>query len=82
MSNEGSIISTSGKICKTAPGICSSRNLVYAATGKLCSKFYTGKTTQMLCGRICEHKSCYNKYRKAKVTFQCQTVKILMTNLL
>ena len=66
MSNEGSIISTSGKICKTAPGNCSSRNLVYAATCKLCSKFYTGKTTQMLCGRICEHKSCYNKYRKAK----------------
>ena len=66
MSNEDSIISTSGKFCKTAPGNCSSRNLVYAATCILCSKFYTGKTTQMLCGRICEHKSCYNKYRKAK----------------
>ena len=38
--------------------------LVYAATCKLCSKFYTGKTTPRLCGRICEHKRCYNKYRK------------------
>ena len=66
MSNESSIIGTSGKICKTALGKCSSRNLVYAAKCKLCSKVYAGKTTQMLCGRICEHKSCYNKYRKAK----------------
>ena len=31
---------------------------------KLCTKPYVGKTTQMICGRICEHKSCYHKYRK------------------
>ena len=40
--------------------------VVYSAICKLCGKPYVGKTTQMLCGRLSEHKSCYNKYIKAK----------------
>ena len=66
MSNKDIVTSTSNNVYKTAPGNCTTRNIIYSAVCKLCSKQYVGKTTQMMCGRICEHKSCYNKYCKAK----------------
>ena len=66
MSNKDISTSTSNNVFKTAPGNCTTRNVIYSAVCKLCSKPYVGKTTQMMCGRICEHKSCYNKYLKSK----------------
>ena len=66
MSNKDIVTSTSNNVYKTAPGNCTTRNTIYSAVCKLCSKPYVGKTTQMICGRICEHKSCYNKYLKSK----------------
>ena len=75
MSNNYSVSSTSKDVCKTASGNCTSRNIIYSAACNLCSKLYVGKTTQMMCGRICEHKSCYNKYRKEKGKISSQTSK-------
>ena len=66
MSNKETVMDTNGKIYKSGSGTCCSRNCIYLAKCKLCSKPYTGKTTQMVCGRISEHKSCYNKYRNNK----------------
>jgi len=54
------------KFYKSASGTCCSKNVIYHAECKLCAKPYIGKTTQMICGRISEHKSCYNSYRKCK----------------
>ena len=68
MSNKVKVKDSSGKFHKTGSGTCTTRNCVYLAECKLCSKPYVGKTTQMVCGRISEHKSCYNKYRKNKGT--------------
>ena len=70
MSEKDSIIGSSGKSFKTASGTCSSKNVIYAASCKLCSKVYAGKTTQMLCGRISKHKSYFHKYRKANGKIQ------------
>ena len=63
MSNKDKIKSTSGKLYKSGLGNCTTKNCIYFAECNLCTKSYVGKTTQMLCGRISEHKSYYNKYR-------------------
>ena len=66
MSNKAKIRDSSGKVHKSGSGNCTTRNCIYLAECKLCNIPYVGKTTQMVCGRISEHKSCYNKYRKNK----------------
>ena len=69
MSKKGKVKDSYGKWHKTGSGKCNTRNCIYLAECKLCSKPYVGKTTQMLCGRISEHKSYYNKYRRKKGKF-------------
>ena len=66
MSNCEKVKSTSGKLVKSWSGNCTTKNCIYHVECKICGKPYVGKTTQMVCGRISEHKSCYNKYRKSK----------------
>ena len=66
MSNLDHAISTDKKKFKTAAGSCTSKNIIYSTVCKLCTKPYVGKTTLMTCGRVCLHKSAYNRYRKLK----------------
>ena len=66
MSNLDHVINSKKERFKSAAGSCTSKNVVYSAICKLCNKLYVGKTTQMICGRICLHKSAYNRYRKLK----------------
>ena len=66
MSNNDKVKGTSGKWLKSGAGNCTTKNCIYFAACELCDRSYVGKTTLMLCGRISEHKSCYNKYRNNK----------------
>ena len=64
MSEGCSINDSNGKKHKTAKGTCTSSNIIYAATCKLCLKNYTGKSTQLFSNRNNGHRAKFVKYVK------------------
>ena len=64
MSEGESIIDSIGKKHKTAKGTCTSSNIIYAATCKICLKNYTGKSTQLCSNRNNGHRAKFVKYVK------------------
>ena len=64
MSGLSYITNFKGKKFQTAPGNCLSKNIIYAATCLLCTKNYTGKSTQICSSRNNGHRAKYIKYNK------------------
>ena len=62
MSKEDFVLGTNEKKHRTAGGECNSRNLIYHAKCRHCSKGYVGKTTQKLNGRISGHRGKFNEF--------------------
>ena len=62
MSKEDFVTDINEKKHRTAQGECKSRNLIYHAKCKHCSKGYVGKTTQKLNGRISGHRGKFNEF--------------------
>ena len=50
-----------GKTVKSAPGTCSTYNIIYLITCKQCSKAYTGRSVRPLKTRIGEHRRAFYK---------------------
>ena len=64
MSGNDHIRTSNGRKINTASGNCLSRNIVYAATCLLCSKNYTGRSTQQHASRNNGHRAKYIRYGK------------------
>ena len=47
---------------KTSKGNCKSRNIIYDARCKICSKDYVGKSTQQCHKRVNGHRNCLKQY--------------------
>ena len=62
MSGEDFVTDLNGKKYRTAKGKCDSRNLIYHAKCRHCSKGYVGKTTQKLNGRISGHRGKFTEF--------------------
>lgn len=45
-----------GRVVKSAPGTCSTYNIIYLVSCKMCSKCYVGRSTRTLKTRIGEHR--------------------------
>ena len=64
MTGNNFIRAGNGQKIYTAPGNCLSRNIVYAATCLLCTKNYTGRSTQQHACRNNGHRAKYIRYCK------------------
>ena len=67
MMSNATTVASNGRTFKTAGGDCKSKNLVYAASCKLCdfNNVYTGKSVTELRTRINGHRSKFNNILKA-----------------
>ena len=50
-----------GKLVKTAPGTCSTYNIIYMVRCRCCSLVYIGRSVRPLNARIGEHRRKYNE---------------------
>ena len=66
MSGNSYIKASSGQKFKSAPGQCTSRNVIYAATCQICYKNYVGRSTQICACRNNGHRAKFIKYGKQK----------------
>ena len=64
MSGKCYIRNSSNKKFKTAPGNCTSRNIIYAGTCSICNKNYVGRSTQMHASRNNGHRAKFVRYAK------------------
>ena len=59
--NKSSKFKVNGKIVKSAPGSCTTYNVIYLALCKICGKPYTGRTTRIVRERMGEHRRAFLK---------------------
>ena len=55
-----------GKRVRTAPGTCTTYNVIYLVHCKICSKAYVGRTVRLLRTRIGEHRQAFYKIIKGE----------------
>ena len=57
-----------GKVVKSAPGTCTSYNVIYLVQCTHCEKAYVGRTIRLLRKRISEHRAKYYELLKGKIS--------------
>ena len=57
--NKRSQFKVNGKLVKSAPGTCTTYNVIYLALCKICGKPYTGRTTRIIRERMGEHRGAF-----------------------